>query len=220
MLEASSSRRRPMPRRVCYVSRSGGILALRRDSVRLERGRNAGISREQVAHPLQGSGFVVARTGSAARLTACTWVSSKWAGRAPQGSVLLRAFLGGANDPVRDRSLGRRPHRHRRTRALDRARHIGRCRCSRGSIAGAMQARSTMSDTPTDRTTRSAPRAASRAVRRGQRISGRRDPGLRRGWRGPRRPRRREFVRQRAADRAGVRSNSGDCATRSPRPRS
>jgi oxygen-dependent protoporphyrinogen oxidase len=56
-------------------------------------------SREQVAHPLQGSGFVVARTGNAARLTACTWVSSKWAGRAPQGSVLLRAFLGGADDP-------------------------------------------------------------------------------------------------------------------------
>ena len=56
-------------------------------------------SREQVAHPLRGSGFVVARTGNAARLTACTWVSSKWAGRAPQGSVLLRAFLGGATDP-------------------------------------------------------------------------------------------------------------------------
>jgi protoporphyrinogen/coproporphyrinogen III oxidase len=55
-------------------------------------------SREQVAHSLEGSGFVVARTEHAPRLTACTWVSSKWAGRAPQGSVLLRAFLGSAAD--------------------------------------------------------------------------------------------------------------------------
>jgi oxygen-dependent protoporphyrinogen oxidase len=55
--------------------------------------------RDQVTHPLQGSGFVVARGNDGGRVTACTWVSSKWAGRAPQGSVLLRAFLGSANDP-------------------------------------------------------------------------------------------------------------------------
>jgi oxygen-dependent protoporphyrinogen oxidase len=55
-------------------------------------------SREQVAHSLEGSGFVVAKTEDAPRLTACTWVSSKWAGRAPHGSVLLRAFLGSAAD--------------------------------------------------------------------------------------------------------------------------
>jgi oxygen-dependent protoporphyrinogen oxidase len=61
-------------------------------------------SREQVAHSLQGSGFVVVRENrrnrrNDARLTACTWVSSKWAGRAPQGAVLLRGFIGGATDP-------------------------------------------------------------------------------------------------------------------------
>ena len=55
--------------------------------------------RGQVAHPLAGSGFVVARVPGGRRVTACTWVSSKWAGRAPQGSVLLRAFVGGADDP-------------------------------------------------------------------------------------------------------------------------
>src|SRR5262249_6443349 len=33
------------------------------------------------------------------RITACTWVSSKWPGRAPAGYVLLRAFLGSAADP-------------------------------------------------------------------------------------------------------------------------
>ena len=55
--------------------------------------------REQVQHALTGSGFVVARTRSAPRITACTWVSSKWRGRAPAGHVLLRAFIGGATDP-------------------------------------------------------------------------------------------------------------------------
>jgi oxygen-dependent protoporphyrinogen oxidase len=55
--------------------------------------------RSAVTHPLDGSGFVVARKHSTLRITACTWVSSKWSGRAPEGSVLLRAFIGGAHDP-------------------------------------------------------------------------------------------------------------------------
>lgn len=54
--------------------------------------------RDEVPHPLAGSGFVVARVPGAPRITACTWVSSKWNGRAPAGSVLLRAFIGGAAD--------------------------------------------------------------------------------------------------------------------------
>jgi oxygen-dependent protoporphyrinogen oxidase len=58
-----------------------------------------GWPRTSVAHPLNGSGFVVARTHSTLRITAATWVSSKWEYRAPEGAVLLRAFLGGANDP-------------------------------------------------------------------------------------------------------------------------
>jgi oxygen-dependent protoporphyrinogen oxidase len=52
-----------------------------------------------VSHPLRGSGFVVSRSSNALRMTACTWVSSKWTGRAPEGSVLLRAFMGGSHDP-------------------------------------------------------------------------------------------------------------------------
>jgi oxygen-dependent protoporphyrinogen oxidase len=55
--------------------------------------------RQAVRHPLAGSGFVVARAHNALRMTACTWVSSKWSGRAPAGMVLLRAFVGGARDP-------------------------------------------------------------------------------------------------------------------------
>jgi oxygen-dependent protoporphyrinogen oxidase len=56
-------------------------------------------SRSAVAHSLQGSGFVVARRHNDVRITACTWASSKWSGRAPAGAVLLRVFAGGAHDP-------------------------------------------------------------------------------------------------------------------------
>jgi oxygen-dependent protoporphyrinogen oxidase len=63
-----------------------------------------GLPRAHIAHPLNGSGFVVPRVERKA-LTAATWVSSKWAHRAPEGSALLRAFLGGATDPdVLDRN--------------------------------------------------------------------------------------------------------------------
>lgn len=53
---------------------------------------------EQVGHPLMGSGFLVPR-GEPFPLTGCTWSSSKWPGRAPEGFVLLRAFVGWAGDP-------------------------------------------------------------------------------------------------------------------------
>jgi oxygen-dependent protoporphyrinogen oxidase len=56
--------------------------------------------KSDVPHPLQGTGFVVARRHSDVRITACTWVSSKWAQRAPEGMALLRVFLGGAHDPA------------------------------------------------------------------------------------------------------------------------
>ena len=55
--------------------------------------------RANVDHPLAGSGFVVARQHSELRISACTWVSSKWSDRARPDMVLLRAFLGGASDP-------------------------------------------------------------------------------------------------------------------------
>lgn len=59
-----------------------------------------GYRREQVAHPMQGTGFVVPRV-ERTPLLATTWVTSKWPNRAPEGCVLLRAFLGGARDPHR-----------------------------------------------------------------------------------------------------------------------
>ena len=59
-----------------------------------------GYRREQVRHPLDGSGFVVPRV-ERNPLLAATWVTSKWHGRAPDGHVLLRGFLGGGRDPHR-----------------------------------------------------------------------------------------------------------------------
>jgi protoporphyrinogen/coproporphyrinogen III oxidase len=59
-----------------------------------------GWAREAVRHTLDGSGFVVARASNRVRITACTWVSSKWGGRVPAGQVLLRAYIGGAHDPA------------------------------------------------------------------------------------------------------------------------
>ena len=59
-----------------------------------------GYRHDQVSHPLSGTGFVVPRTEGLA-LLAGTWVSSKWPGRAPNGHVLLRGYLGGGRDPRR-----------------------------------------------------------------------------------------------------------------------
>jgi protoporphyrinogen/coproporphyrinogen III oxidase len=56
-----------------------------------------GYSRERVAHPCLGMGFIVPR-GEATRLLAVSWVTSKWAGRAPHDWLVLRAFAGGAFD--------------------------------------------------------------------------------------------------------------------------
>jgi oxygen-dependent protoporphyrinogen oxidase len=53
-----------------------------------------GYARRDVAHSLDGVGFVVPRA-MGRPILAGTWVSSKWEDRAPEGSVLLRVFVGG-----------------------------------------------------------------------------------------------------------------------------
>lgn len=57
-----------------------------------------GFRRSDIAHPLNGSGFVVPRAEGSAIL-AGSWMSSKWPHRAPEGMALLRVFVGGARDP-------------------------------------------------------------------------------------------------------------------------
>lgn len=53
--------------------------------------------RADVAHPLSGHGYVVARSERTLH-TACTWVSSKWPHRAPGDHVLLRTYVGRDGD--------------------------------------------------------------------------------------------------------------------------
>jgi|TARA_B100000686_G_scaffold339082_1_gene412575 oxygen-dependent protoporphyrinogen oxidase len=55
--------------------------------------------RAAINHALNGTGFVVPETESPLSITACTWISSKWPGRSPDGHVLLRSFVGGARAP-------------------------------------------------------------------------------------------------------------------------
>lgn len=54
-----------------------------------------GFKRSEIAHPLAGFGFVVPRQEKR-NLLACTWSSTKFNHRAPDDSVLIRAFIGGA----------------------------------------------------------------------------------------------------------------------------
>src|SRR2546425_4433068 len=56
-----------------------------------------GFARADVAHPLAGHGYVVAR-GEGLAHTACTWTSSKWPLRTPANCVLLRCYVGRAGD--------------------------------------------------------------------------------------------------------------------------
>ena len=56
---------------------------------------NVVMHRRDITHPLNGMGFVVPAVENRA-LIACSFSSVKFAGRAPQGQVLLRAFVGGA----------------------------------------------------------------------------------------------------------------------------
>jgi oxygen-dependent protoporphyrinogen oxidase len=57
-----------------------------------------GFRRLDVAHPLDGYGLVVPRS-EGRRTLACSFVSTKLPGRAPDGHVLLRGFVGGIHAP-------------------------------------------------------------------------------------------------------------------------
>jgi oxygen-dependent protoporphyrinogen oxidase len=63
-----------------YVSTASVFLALRAEDVPI---------------PLDAVGFIVPRS-ERREILASTWVSSKWAGRAPEGYALIRVFFGGA----------------------------------------------------------------------------------------------------------------------------
>jgi oxygen-dependent protoporphyrinogen oxidase len=54
-----------------------------------------GFKRADLNHPLDGFGFVLPRSEKR-KIIACSWSSTKFNHRAPEGYVLLRAFIGGA----------------------------------------------------------------------------------------------------------------------------
>lgn len=54
-----------------------------------------GFDRATFEHPLNGFGFVIP-SKEQRRISACTWSSTKYENRAPEGRVLLRCFVGGA----------------------------------------------------------------------------------------------------------------------------
>lgn len=54
-------------------------------------------NREDIEHPLDGSGFVVPRKENRT-ITACTWTSSKWGHTAPEGKVVIRCYVGRSGD--------------------------------------------------------------------------------------------------------------------------
>ena len=56
-----------------------------------------GFRRDSIAHDLKGFGFVIPRK-ERRLITGCTWTSTKFDDRAPDGHVLIRCFLGGATD--------------------------------------------------------------------------------------------------------------------------
>lgn len=59
---------------------------------------HAGMARDAVRHPLDGSGFLAPR-GESAVLTGNLWMSTLFPDRAPPGKVLLTSYLGGARAP-------------------------------------------------------------------------------------------------------------------------
>lgn len=57
-----------------------------------------GYSRDQIAHDVNGFGFLVPRS-EGKRILGCLWTSSIFPHEAPDGNVLLRTMVGGATDP-------------------------------------------------------------------------------------------------------------------------
>ncbi|HEY3391146.1 MAG TPA: protoporphyrinogen oxidase [Lacipirellulaceae bacterium] len=57
-----------------------------------------GFARKQIAHPLDAFGFVVPQV-ERRRIIAASFASLKFPGRAPEGCVLIRVFIGGALQP-------------------------------------------------------------------------------------------------------------------------
>jgi protoporphyrinogen/coproporphyrinogen III oxidase len=105
----------PAPAAARLVSDASGDLARLLGEIRYAAvaAVHLGYRREDLAHPLDGFGFLVA-PGEELRVLGCVFESVLFSGRAPAGHVLLRCILGGARDPAAleldDRALVERAH--------------------------------------------------------------------------------------------------------------
>ncbi len=81
----------------CFVSDLDGRLADELRAIAYASAATVSLAyrRAQIPTPLEGFGFVVPRC-EARSIIACTYSSIKYSGRAAEGHVLLRAFVGGA----------------------------------------------------------------------------------------------------------------------------
>ena len=143
-LRRAGARRR---RGCCNRSTRRAADALRARAIRVDRQRGARLAAGAVAHPLDGTGFVVARRHSDVRITAATWVSAKWDARAPADAVAhprvpRRRARSGGRRLCQMTTWSRRPAGPER-----RDRDRGARRRSRASSAGATPARSIPSGT-------------------------------------------------------------------------
>ena len=126
--------------------------------------------------PDAGSGFVVPRVERSA-LLAGTWVTSKWPGRAPEGHVLLRGFLGGGQRSASARSQRRGADRTAREELEDLLGITGEPILSRACSGGPARVRS-MRSAISQRVAaiERSPRRDSPAVRHRQRLPRHRHP--------------------------------------------
>jgi len=90
----------PAPAAARLVSDASGDLARLLGEIRYAAvaAVHLGYRREDLVHPLDGFGFLVARN-EVLRCLGCVFESSVWPERAPEGHALLRLIYGGARDP-------------------------------------------------------------------------------------------------------------------------
>ena len=101
-----------------------------------------GFDAADFARPPVGFGFLVPKK-ERRRLVACTWVGTKFSHRVPDGKMVARCFLGGAEDAARAGRIRRRHRRHGDGRARRDRRHHAPGRASAASSAGRARWRNT-----------------------------------------------------------------------------
>ena len=105
----------PAPRMAAVVREADAWLARQLEGIAYASSATVALAfpRGAIRHPLDGFGFVVPRVEGRTAM-ACTFSSVKYPGRAPEGVVLLRVFIGGALQTELlerdDRTLARLAH--------------------------------------------------------------------------------------------------------------